>query len=95
MILIQLWRKYRIYIIIIVFITWIGFLDKNNLLALYKFKKELSGLKDKQDYYVLEIERMQAEKKLIFTDIKSLETFAREKYYMKKENEDIYVLKEK
>lgn len=87
------WRKYRIYVLVLGFLVWITFLDRNNLINLFKYKAELSDLKEKEAYYKQEIEKMKADKILIFSSDESLETFAREKYLMKKDNEDLYIIK--
>jgi len=92
--MIAVWRKYRIYVVILGFLVWITFLDRNNLINLIKYKRELSDLREKETYYKQEIEKMKADKMLIFSSDESLETFARENYLMKKDNEDLYIIKE-
>jgi cell division protein DivIC len=42
-------------------------------------------------YYISEIENNKTELQELQTNKKSLETFAREKYLMKKDNEDVFV----
>jgi len=64
------------------------------LINLIKYKRELSDLREKETYYKQEIEKMKADKMLIFSSDESLETFARENYLMKKDNEDLYIIKE-
>jgi len=91
--MIAAWRKYRIYLVVLGFAVWVTFLDRNNLVNLIKYKRELSALREKEAYYKQEIEKMKADKKLIFSSDESLETFAREKYLMKKDNEDLYIIK--
>jgi len=92
--MIAVWRKYRIYVVILGFLVWITFLDRNNLINLIKYKRELSDLREKETYYKQEIEKMKADKMLIFSSDESLETFARENYLMIKDNEDLYIIKE-
>ena len=87
------WLKYRKWVIFSGVAVWILFLDTNNLINLYKNKKELNNLKDKKAYYQSEIEKMKLEKEVIFNNKESIEQYAREKYLMKKENEDIYIIK--
>ncbi len=93
--LLNLWKKYRIHLIVTSFLVWLIFLDRNNLIDLIKYKQELADLVKKEAYYLSEIEKMKADKKLIFSSKESLETFAREKYLMKRENEDIFIIQEK
>lgn len=64
------------------------------MVNLYTYKRQLKSLKNQEVYYLSEIEKMKAEKSVIFSDKRSLETYARERYYMKKDNEDIYIIEE-
>ncbi|MBC7381887.1 MAG: hypothetical protein H7296_02710 [Bacteroidia bacterium] len=48
-------------------------------------------MKAEKEYYVAEIENNKKEIYELQHNTKSLETFAREKYYMKKDNEDVFV----
>jgi cell division protein FtsB len=83
----------NIYVIILViFMIWMFFFDENSILIHYEFNKEINKLKNEKNYYKTEI----AKDKSIIDSLKSpkqLEKFAREKYHMKKENEDIYIIK--
>ncbi len=88
-----LWRKYRNWLLIGGLIFWMGFVDQNNLVNLYKYRKELSDLRSKKAYYESEIERMKKDRSIIFNNEASLERYAREKYLMKRDNEDIYIIK--
>lgn len=70
------------------------FIDSNSFINLFKYKKQLSTLENQEAYYISEIDHMKKEKAVIFNDIKSLEQYARERYFMKKDNEDIYIIEE-
>lgn len=91
--MIAAWKKYRKWLVIVGLTIWMLFLDRNNLINLYNYKAELSTLENKKEYYQSEIERMKSDKDIIFNDEASLERYAREKYLMKKEDEDIYIIK--
>jgi len=81
----------RYVIILAVFIVWMLFFDENSMLNHREFNKEINKLKSEQDYLNNEIKQ---DKELI-NKLKSkeeLEKFAREEYYMKKENEEIYLI---
>ena len=68
------------------------FFDENSILIHYEFNKEINKLKNEKNYYKTEIVK---DKNIIdsLKNPKQLEKFAREKYHMKKENEDIYIIK--
>ncbi|MBD3862483.1 MAG: cell division protein DivIC [Olleya marilimosa] len=85
------WYK-NIYIIILIsFCVWMIFFDTNSLISHHEVNQEFNKLEDEKEYYKKEIAKdKKAIKKLSTED--GLETFAREKYYMKKENEDIYII---
>ncbi len=71
--------------------VWMVFFDTNSLLSHNEVNQERNKLEDEKTYYRKEIVKdKKAIKKLTNED--GLETFAREKYYMKKENEDIYII---
>jgi len=75
----------------LLFLIWMLFLDSNSWLIHRELNNELQQLEDNKEYYRKEIAKDEA---LINTleDSIGLEKFAREKYFMKKENEDIYII---
>ena len=82
----------NLYILIsVVFFIWIFFIDSNSILVNIKLNKEISELKDRKD--ILE-NQIQMDKKIIsnLQNQDSLEKYAREKLYMKKENEEIFII---
>lgn len=81
------------YIITSVFlIVWVLFFDKNDLRTLVKMKREVSQLQEEKDYYTREIAKIVFELSELTTNISALEKFAREKYLMKKDNEEVFVI---
>ena len=82
----------NLYILIsVVFFIWIFFIDSNSILVNIKLNKEISELKERKD--ILE-SQIQMDKKIIsnLQNPDSLEKYAREKLYMKKENEEIFII---
>ena len=77
------------------FIIWLFIFDQNNLIERRKnIKKHNQLLKDKE-YYLKKIEEDRQQLKELKTNDENLEKFAREKYFMKKENEDVFVIVDK
>tara|TARA_R110002073_G_scaffold306012_5_gene475221 strand:+ start:62447 stop:62761 length:315 start_codon:yes stop_codon:yes gene_type:complete len=79
------------YIIILtIFLVWMFFFDENTHLN-REFKKEIKELESTINFYRTEID---TDKKMIkqLQDSLQLERFAREKYLMKKDNEDVYII---
>ena len=76
------------------FVVWMLFLDGNDVANQYIMYKKLQNLEAEKTFYETEIQRIQKERKALFSNDKLLENFARQKYLMKKEGEDIYIIKE-
>lgn len=75
----------------VAFIIWMLFFDDNSLL----FHKELDAvIKEKEAEIELYQEEIEKDKKAIqfLKNEDNLENFARETYYMKKDNEEIYII---
>jgi cell division protein FtsB len=72
-------------------IVWLLFFDKNDVFTQYDLNKKCRKLDKEKEYYIAEIENNKSNLTELRTNKKSLETFAREKYLMKKDNEDVYV----
>jgi cell division protein DivIC len=77
-----------------VFFIWMLALDSNNLIARFQLSSKLNSLEDEKEYYEEKIMEVQRDHDELFGDRESIEKFAREKYLMKKENEDIFVIVE-
>lgn len=77
-----------------IFFVWMLVLDSNNLIARYQLSSKLNTLENEKEYYQEKIKEVEKDRKELFGDRESVEKFAREKYLMKKESEDIYVIVE-
>jgi len=82
---------FKYLIISIAFLIWMTFLDTNSLLIHAELNREIKKLKNKKDALDEEILK---DKSLIekLGNIDSLEHYAREKYNLKKEDEDIFII---
>ncbi len=74
------------------FLVWLTFFDNNSLITQYKLSSTLNQLQDEKAYYENEIERNRQEVNELMTNEKNLEKFAREKYLMKKKDEDVFIV---
>jgi cell division protein FtsB len=77
------------------FIVWITFFDSNNLIDRWHFRKQLRELEQKREYYLQEIEKNKQDLEALMGNKAKLEKFAREKYLMKKDDEEIIVFVKK
>jgi len=76
----------------VVFLILMLFLDRNNLISQYKMKKELSGLKKELQFYRDQATKDSIELSRLLGDSLELEKLGREKYLMKRDSEDIYII---
>ncbi|HMG94593.1 MAG TPA: hypothetical protein VK589_31255 [Chryseolinea sp.] len=77
------------------FLIWMIALDSNNLFMRYQLTSKLRSLENERIYYEEKIKEVEKDRDELFGDNESLEKFAREKYLMKKETEDIFIVEEK
>jgi cell division protein DivIC len=75
----------------LVFLTWMTFFDENSFISTIENRMKLAELEDERDHYLKEIAQSTDDLKLLQNNQELLEKFARERYLMKKENEDIFI----
>ena len=78
-------------IIIIIFIIWMIFFDSNSILVHNELNNDINDLNDQKEYYNNEIGKDNIELNQIKTD-SGLEKYAREKLFMKRDNEEIFII---
>jgi cell division protein FtsB len=78
-------------LILIPFLIWMTFIDNNSYLVHRKLDHEINDLERTISFYKKKIEEDKATIKNL-KDSLQLERFAREKYLMKKDKEDIYLI---
>ncbi|MBU2525258.1 MAG: septum formation initiator family protein [Bacteroidetes bacterium] len=78
-------------VVFVLFVLWMVFLDTNSYLIHRELDQEIEQLEKKRDFFSGEI---QSDRDAIenLKDAEKLEEFAREKYYMKRDNEDVYII---
>jgi cell division protein FtsB len=84
--------KNKYVLISLAFITWMLFFDRNDISSQYHYQSQLKELQQEKEFYTQEIKKIQSDLDDLTSDPKKLQKFAREKYFMKKENEDVYVI---
>ena len=81
-------RKYLITVV--AFAVIIGFLDENSLFRRLAYEREISQLKEEIEKYRADYEENTKRLNELNSNPDAIEQVAREKYLMKKPNEDIY-----
>lgn len=81
----------RYTLVLIFFIVWMLFLDNQSLWDQRVLNKQIEELEDNKAYYKQEIAKDEQSIKNLKNPGQT-ERYAREKYYMKKDSEDIYII---
>jgi len=68
------------------------FFDSENLITQYRLRKKLRNLEVEKAYYLAQIEKIKQDRRELASNENLLEKFAREKYFMKRKTEDLYVV---
>ena len=78
--------------VLLIFLVWMIFFDTNSWITHQKLNHEISEIESNIDYYKSEIEKDKTTLKTL-NDSVEIEKFARETYFMKRENEDVFIIK--
>lgn len=88
-------RRRLIMLFILLFAIWMLFLDDFNIFRQMTLSNKIQTMEEQKQYYQNEIKNDSAMIKTLRTNLDSLEKYAREKFLMKKEHEDIFQVIEK
>jgi cell division protein FtsB len=86
--------KNKYILILVVFAVYYVFFDEFKLINRMSNFQKIKKLENEISFYKNEIESSKRQIEELHSDEKDLEKFAREKYLMKKENEDIFIIDE-
>jgi cell division protein DivIC len=89
------WLKNKYFLSITGFITWMLFFDPRDIFTQMEHKHELNQLLASKAWYQKEISKETTESELLKTNPAIIEKYSREKFLMKKDNEDLYLVPEK
>jgi cell division protein FtsB len=84
--------KNKFLFITVIFVVWVFFFAQYDVISLRKQKAELKEMNEKINYLEKEVARLQIEKNALKNDATTVEKYAREKYFMKSDNEDVFML---
>ena len=84
-------RKHKYLITLVLFAVIVGFLDENSMVRRLGYAREENRLRGEIERYRKEYEENTERLNELVADAGAIERIAREKYLMKKPNEDIYV----
>src|SRR5690348_14523401 len=84
--------KNKYMLVTAAFVVWIIFFDRNDLITQAGYMQQLHSLCEQKGYLQQEISRIDSDRAALQSDPATLQKFAREKYLMKKNGEDVYLL---
>ena len=90
----RIWRSqfFKYSVVCIIGVLIVGFLDENSFWSHMKNLERIDDLTEEKARYQAEFERDQAKIRELDKNPKAMEKIARERYFMKEDNEDIFVL---
>ncbi|GAB0157546.1 septum formation initiator family protein [Chryseobacterium sp. Alg-005] len=90
--LIQKYVLNKYFITIFLFLVWMIFFDKTSFLVINELNDEINKYEEQLQYYKTEYEKNDAFYKKLMNNKSEKEKYARENYFMKKPNEEIFIL---
>ena len=91
-IILEVISHYKYLITIVVGLLVVGVLDDNSFRKRIQYELQISELEDQIEQYNKQYERDSKKLQEIKKDPKAIEKIARERYFMKADDEDIFVL---
>ena len=88
------WIRNKYVITLTAFVVWMIFFDAKDFITQRERSNELTELKESKAWFQAEISRERKALGELKTDPAAIEKYAREKYLMKKENEDLFIIEE-
>ncbi|WP_129718107.1 septum formation initiator family protein [Pedobacter sp. SYP-B3415] len=82
----------KYFLATLVFAVWMLFFDRNDIASQYEYGRQVSKLQEEKDFYEKEIKQVKKDLNELNTDLQTAEKYARERYFMKKDNEDVFVI---
>lgn len=89
------WLRNKYFISFAAFCAIIFFFDKNDIFTQIGRGKELKELQQSKSYYTTRIAAERKESEALKTNPAAVEKLAREKYLMKRDNEELFLVPEK
>ncbi len=84
--------KNKYFLAVVVFAVWMLFFDRNDMVSQYGYSSQVSKLEQEKEFYLAQIASVKKDLTELDSNLNSAEKFAREKYFMKKDNEDVFVI---
>lgn len=86
------WLKNKYTLILVAFVIWMIFFDTNSIFVHRKLDHEISEVNHKIKYYREKYQKDSIAYSQLKNSKEAREKYARENYFMKKRNEDIFIV---
>ena len=95
-VLLTVWKivRNKYVAVTLIFLLFFLFLGENNVMVTHRLKRELAELNKEADLLEKNIRQDSIDAVSLTSNRDALETYGREHYYMKRSNEDIYIIKD-
>lgn len=87
-------KRHKALTIVGTFVLWMLFFDRNSVIMHLERDRNIAVLKDSINLYKKKIEKQQILLEHLRTDPKALERYARERYGLKREDEDVFIIQQ-
>lgn len=81
-------------IVSVFFVIWMVFFDQNSFFIHRELDREINQLTQEKEYYQEKLDKENAQIERMKNDTTEIERIAREKHFLKKENEDVFIIEE-
>ena len=88
------WLRNKYLLSILFFAVWMFWFDPKDIRTEMARRAKYKALKESESHLTNLIAKTQTELDQLKTNAQTIEKYAREKYYMKKDNEDIFIISE-
>ncbi|HNQ83916.1 MAG TPA: hypothetical protein PLW31_11905 [Bacteroidales bacterium] len=82
----------RYFITLVAFAVWMIFFDTNSLKRQHALNQRITEIREMKAFYASEIARNNTLIEELINNPEAIEKFGREKYLMKRDSEDIYLV---
>src|SRR5216110_132862 len=88
------WLRNKFFIAFAAFVVWMLFFDERDVFTMGHHRQELRELQQSKKYYTEQINKEKTDLDNLKNNPAVIEKYAREKYYMKRDNEDLFLIHE-
>jgi cell division protein DivIC len=74
------------------FVVWLLFFDRNDLFTQFERRGEFEALQESKQYYSEQIKQERKSLEDLLSNPTTIEKYARERYGMKRDNEDVFII---